>query len=68
LAATVDQWWPEISAFIQTGIANARTERYNRLVKQVKRVGCGFRDRDNSARRIRFHCTRKRRAATRTSC
>lgn len=68
LAATVDDWWPEINAFVQTGINNARTEGYNRLVKQVKRVGCGFRNRDNSARRIRFHCTRKQRAATQTSC
>src|SRR5271166_5533954 len=41
LAATVDTWWPEINAFVATGITNARTEGYNRLVKQVKRVGCG---------------------------
>lgn len=68
LAATIDTWWPEINAFVQTGITNARTEGYNRLVKQVKRSGCGFRNRENSARRIRFHCTRKQRAATRTSC
>ena len=68
LAATVDHWWPEINAFVTTGITNARTEGYNRLLKQVKRVGCGFRNRDNSARRIRFHCTRKQRAATQTSC
>ncbi|MGH3849641.1 MAG: ISL3 family transposase [Pseudonocardiaceae bacterium] len=68
LAATVDTWWPEINAFITTGITNARTEGYNRLVKQVKRVGCGYRNRHNSARRIRFHCTRKQRAATQTSC
>jgi transposase len=67
LAATVDHWWPEINAFVTTGITNARTEGYNRLLKQVKRVGCGFRNRDNSARRIRFHCTRKQRAATQTS-
>ena len=68
LASTIDTWWPEINAFIQTGITNARTEGYNRLVKQVKRVACGFRNPDNSARRIRFHCTRKLRAATQTSC
>ena len=68
LATTVDTWWPEIYAFIATGITNARTEGYNRLVKQVKRAACGFRNRDNSARRIRFHCTRKQRAATQTSC
>jgi transposase len=67
-ATTVDTWWPEINAFIGTGITNARTEGYNRLVKQVKRGGCGFRNRENSARRIRFHCTRKQRAATKTSC
>jgi len=66
LAGTVDTWWPEINAFIATGITNARTEGYNRLVKQVKRVGCGFRNPDNSARRIRFHC--KQRAATQTAC
>jgi len=68
LATTIDTRWPEINAFIVTGITNARTEGYNRLVKQVKRAGCGFRNPDNSARRIRFHCTRKQRAATQTSC
>ena len=68
LATTIDEWWPEINAFVHTGITNARTEGYNRLVKTVKRVGCGFRNRENSARRIRFHCTRKQRAATQTSC
>jgi transposase len=68
LAATIDAWWPEINAFVQTGITNARTEGYNRLLKQVKRVGCGFRNREHSARRIRFHCTRKQRAAIQTSC
>ena len=68
LATTIDTWWPEINAFIVTGITNARTEGYNRLVTQVKRAGCGFRNPDNSARRIRFHCTRKQRTATQTSC
>ena len=47
LAATIDTWWPEINAYIHTGITNARTEGYNRLVKQVNR--------------IRFHCTGKQR-------
>jgi transposase len=67
LATTIDTWWPEINAFITTGITNARTEGYNRLVKQVKRAACGFRNPTNSARRIRFHCTRKQRVATQTS-
>jgi len=51
--------------FVLTGITNARTEGINRL---AKRSACGFRNRDNSARRIRFHCTRTQRAATQTSC
>lgn len=68
LAKTVDAWWPEINAFVRTGVTNARTEGYNRLVKAVKRSACGFRNRENSARRIRFHCTRAQRAATQTSC
>ena len=69
LARTVDAWWPEIKAFLGTGITNARTESYNRLVKMVKRSACGFRNRENSARRIRFHCTRTQRAAAhQTSC
>jgi hypothetical protein len=33
LAATIDTWWPEINAFVQTD-TNVRTEGYNRLVKQ----------------------------------
>jgi transposase len=68
LAVTVDAWWPEIDAFVRTGITNARTEGYNRLVKQVKRVGCGYRNTDNSMRRIRFHCTRHARRAAQSSC
>ncbi|MET9203541.1 ISL3 family transposase [Gordonia sp. NPDC003585] len=62
LATTIEAWWPAILAFVQTGLTNARTEGYNRLVKQVKRVACGFRNTENSRRRIRFHCTRAQRA------
>ena len=40
---------------------NARSEGINRLVKQVKRSGCGFRNVDNQHRRVRFHCTRTHR-------
>jgi Transposase len=67
LAGTVETWWPEIEAFLDTGITNAKTEGLNRLVIQVKRCGCGFRNVDNPHRRVRFHCTRKRRAATAAS-
>jgi len=65
LAATIETWWPAILAFLHTGLSNARTEGFNRLVKQVKRVACGFRNTENSRRRIRFHCTRAQRASTR---
>jgi hypothetical protein len=67
LAGTVETWWPEIEAFIDTGITNAKTEGLNRLVKQVKRSGCGFRNVDNQHRRVRFHYTRTARAATAAS-
>jgi transposase len=67
LATTVETWWPAIEAFIHSGVTNARTEGINRLVKQVKRSACGFRNPTNSRRRIRFHCTRTARAATAAS-
>jgi transposase len=67
LATTVETWWPAIEAFIHSGVTNARTEGINRLVKQVKRSACGFRNTANSRRRIRFHCTRTARAATAAS-
>ena len=41
--------------------------KLTQTVETVKRAGYGFRNRENSARRIRFHCTRKQRAATQTS-
>jgi transposase len=61
LAGTVETWWPGIEAFITTGITNAATEGTNRLIKQVKRSACGFRNVTNAHRRIRFHCTRTQR-------
>lgn len=64
LAKTVDAWWPANNAFVLTWII----EGHNRLVKAVKRAACGFRNRENSAPRTRFHCTRTQRAATQTSC
>ena len=39
--------------------SNARTEGTNRLIKQVKRAACGFRNRENYRRRVRLHCTRQ---------
>ena len=63
LATTVDTWWPAILAFLQTGITNAGTEGTNRLVKQVLRCACGFRNKHNYRIRVRLHCTRQRASA-----
>jgi transposase len=61
LAETIETWWPAIELFLTTGLTNARTEGTNRLIKQVKRAACGFRNRDNYRRRVRLHCTRQTR-------
>ena len=61
LAETIETWWPAIEEFLTTGLTNARTEGTNRLIKQVKRAACGFRNRDNYRRRVRLHCTRQTR-------
>jgi transposase len=68
LAETIETWWPAIDVFLSTGLTNARTEGTNRLIKQVKRAACGFRNRDNYRRRVRLHCTRRtRRLSARNS-
>jgi transposase len=61
LAETIETWWPAIEVFLLTGLTNARTEGTNRLIKQVKRAACGFRNRENYRRRVRLHCTRRTR-------
>jgi hypothetical protein len=48
LAETIETWWPSIEVFLTTGLTNARTEGTNRLIKQVKRAVCGFRNRENT--------------------
>jgi transposase len=65
LAGTIQTWWPAILVAIQTSTTNARTEGYNRLIKQTKRVACGFRNMDNYQRRILTHIavTRQREQA-----
>jgi transposase len=59
LAETIDTWWPEIEAFLRLNITNARTEGSNRIIKQIKRVGCGFANQANYQRRILAHATAK---------
>ena len=61
LAERIETWWPAIEVFLKTRLTNARTEGTNRLIKQVKRAACGFRNRDNYRRRVRLHCTRQTR-------
>jgi hypothetical protein len=61
ICRTIETWWPAIEVFLTTGLTNARTEGTNRLIKQVKRAACGFRNRENYRRRVRLHCTRRTR-------
>lgn len=42
LAATVDRWWIEIAAFIDTGHSNAKSEGINRMIKLVARNAFGL--------------------------
>jgi transposase len=58
LAKTIEAWWPQILAFIDTGITNAGTEANNRLIKDAARIAFGFRNLDNQRRRVRLHCNR----------
>jgi transposase len=58
LARTIEAWWPQILAFIDTGITNARTEATNRMIKDAARIAFGFRNLHNQRRRVRLHCKR----------
>jgi transposase len=67
LAETVQAWWPEILAFLQLNVTNAGTEGTNRLIKQVKRHACAFRNEHHFRDRVRLHSTHNRtRASART--
>ncbi|WP_218002010.1 transposase [Microtetraspora malaysiensis] len=61
LASTVEAWWPEILAFIQTGITNACSEGTNRVIKTVTRDAYGFRNPENQRLRTRCATTRRSR-------
>ncbi|MFG1823653.1 transposase [Microbispora bryophytorum] len=61
LASTVQTWWPEILAFIQTGITNAGSEGTNRVIKTVARDAYGFRNPENQRLRTRCATTRRNR-------
>jgi transposase len=55
LARTVETWWSVILIALTHDVSNARTEGFNRVIKQTKRVGCGFRSQLNYQRRILSH-------------
>jgi transposase len=55
LARTIETWWPAVLVALTHGVSNARTEGFNRIIKQVKRVGCGYRNMINYQRRILSH-------------
>jgi len=59
LATTVDTWQQPIIAAIDTGLTNARSEGYNRIVKHIGRIAFGFGNTDNQRRRIHWACTRR---------
>ena len=63
-ARTIETWQGPIIAALQTGLTNARTEGYNRIVKHVGRIAFGFRNPDNQRRRVRWACTRRSRQVT----
>ena len=64
LARTIETWQTPIITALQTGLTNARTEGYNRIVKHVGRIAFGFRNPDNQRRRVRWACTRQSRRVT----
>jgi transposase len=55
LAETIQTWWPAILVALTEDATNARTEGFNRIIKQTKRVGCGYRNMINYQRRILSH-------------
>ena len=61
LATTVQTWWPQILAFLHTGITNAGSEGTNRVIKTVARDAYGFRNPTNQRLRTRCATTRKSR-------
>jgi transposase len=63
-ARTIETWQAPIIAALQTGLTNARSEGYNRIVKHVGRIAFGFRNPDNQRRRVRWACTRRSRRVT----
>ncbi|WUJ03066.1 transposase [Actinoplanes sp. NBC_00393] len=60
-ATTIETWWPEILAFLHTGITNAGSEGTNRVIKPVAREAYGFRNPENQRLRTCATTTRRHR-------
>jgi transposase len=60
LAGTIEAWWPQIEAFILTGVTNAASEGVNRLIKLEARNAFGFRN--PISQRLRSRCASVRSA------
>ena len=52
LASTIETWWLAVEAYLRLRVTNARPEGYNRKIKQIKRVACGFPNQNSYERRI----------------
>jgi hypothetical protein len=61
LATTIETWWPQIQAFLHTGITNAGSEGTNRVIKTIARDAYGFRNPVNQRLRTRTATTRRHR-------
>jgi transposase len=67
LAETISAWQEPMILAIETGLSNARSEGYNRIVKHVGRIAFGFRTPENQRRRVRWACTCQSRRAPSSS-
>jgi transposase len=65
LARTIRRWEPAILRWHTTGLSNGTTEGTNLLIKNIKRLGFGFRNFENYRARLLLRCgtTWKTRAA-----
>lgn len=54
----------ETEAFCTTDITNAKTKGTNRVIKNVSRRACWFRNPDNQRYRRQYFCTRQSRQST----
>ena len=55
LKKTIDTWWPAITTFIRTRATNAKTEAANVTIKNIKRIGRGYRSPENYQCRIMLY-------------